>query len=282
MGIISLKCPTCGADLNLDDSQEFGFCSYCGTKVMQDKLIIEHRGNISIDGIANVKAYIERGFLFLEDADYKSASAYFEKALDADPRCSKAYLGKLACKLKVKDLSELETSVLKPLGKFPLFIKAKRFAQGKEAEEITRMEASVNERLNNKDSDFRSRIAEIEGRIAQLNQEMENSKSVERRSKSLRAVWIILLIVSALLSSIFFIIFMASIGDTNGAWIAFILSVLLFVGMVVMIILLTNTNKKLDRFKEIQLSIASEEESKAKLEKDYYSWKKSQETFSAF
>ena len=34
MALISLKCPNCSGDIELDDSREFGFCVYCGSKVM--------------------------------------------------------------------------------------------------------------------------------------------------------------------------------------------------------------------------------------------------------
>ena len=37
MGFIAVKCPTCGADVNLDSSREFGYCTYCGTKIVQDR-----------------------------------------------------------------------------------------------------------------------------------------------------------------------------------------------------------------------------------------------------
>jgi DNA-directed RNA polymerase subunit RPC12/RpoP len=33
MALISLKCTNCGGDIELDNSREFGFCMYCGTKV---------------------------------------------------------------------------------------------------------------------------------------------------------------------------------------------------------------------------------------------------------
>ncbi len=48
MGLIKLKCPSCGADIQFDESNDFGFCTYCGTKVMQEKTIIEHKGEINV------------------------------------------------------------------------------------------------------------------------------------------------------------------------------------------------------------------------------------------
>lgn len=50
MGFVAMKCPSCGANFELDETREFGFCNYCGTKVMQEKTVIEHRGSVKIDG----------------------------------------------------------------------------------------------------------------------------------------------------------------------------------------------------------------------------------------
>ena len=35
--MLQLKCPNCGADITLDVTRDFGFCSYCGTKVLLDE-----------------------------------------------------------------------------------------------------------------------------------------------------------------------------------------------------------------------------------------------------
>ena len=34
ISLISIKCPQCGADLSVENTREFSFCQYCGTKVM--------------------------------------------------------------------------------------------------------------------------------------------------------------------------------------------------------------------------------------------------------
>ena len=33
MQIIKIECPSCGATPEVDKNMEFGFCSYCGTKI---------------------------------------------------------------------------------------------------------------------------------------------------------------------------------------------------------------------------------------------------------
>ncbi len=45
MALISLKCPNCSGDIELDDSREFGFCMYCGSKVVVTKDV----NNITIE-----------------------------------------------------------------------------------------------------------------------------------------------------------------------------------------------------------------------------------------
>lgn len=44
--MIACKCPNCGADIQVDETREFGFCTYCGTKVMQDKVVVEHSDDV--------------------------------------------------------------------------------------------------------------------------------------------------------------------------------------------------------------------------------------------
>ena len=55
MGFIPMICPQCGAQIEIVDSRDFGFCSYCGTKIVRDKIVIEHRGSISLDHSAEIK-----------------------------------------------------------------------------------------------------------------------------------------------------------------------------------------------------------------------------------
>ena len=37
MATVSLKCPGCDANLQLDDGREFAFCQFCGIKIMMDR-----------------------------------------------------------------------------------------------------------------------------------------------------------------------------------------------------------------------------------------------------
>ena len=63
-----------------------------------------------------VDSYLERAFMFLEDGKWKDAKEYCEKALDVDPKCAKAYLGKLMSDIKICTVDSLKDSKI-PLEK---------------------------------------------------------------------------------------------------------------------------------------------------------------------
>ena len=61
-------------------------------------------------GTPNSKSLLKRGFMYLEDGNWKNADEYFEKILDAEPKNPKAYLGKFLCTnhiLKESDIAKI-------------------------------------------------------------------------------------------------------------------------------------------------------------------------------
>ncbi|MCL2797566.1 MAG: hypothetical protein FWD58_05890 [Firmicutes bacterium] len=45
MAVITLICNQCGGQVNLDDSREFGFCNFCGTKLLIKSDVIQNTYN---------------------------------------------------------------------------------------------------------------------------------------------------------------------------------------------------------------------------------------------
>lgn len=66
MAFQKLKCPDCGADIELNAEKDFGFCSYCGTKIMLKQVIEVHHTGLNpkdrkdeeIAEIKKIKDYI--------------------------------------------------------------------------------------------------------------------------------------------------------------------------------------------------------------------------------
>lgn len=93
----AMVCPQCSANLNLDDSREFGFCTYCGAKIQINETVIhKHSGEINLSGIATANSIAQKGFMDLSQGDLEKASKIFEKAQEIEPTNTYVLLG-LAC-----------------------------------------------------------------------------------------------------------------------------------------------------------------------------------------
>jgi len=51
----------------------------------------------------SIEPLMKRGWLFLEDADWKQATDYFNKVLDIDPEHAPAYIGMLHASGRQRD-----------------------------------------------------------------------------------------------------------------------------------------------------------------------------------
>ncbi len=90
MALVAMKCPNCSANIELDDSREFGFCSYCGTKVMQERIIVEHKGGVALDNtekLKNLHILAERA---LNSGDNTKAREHYDEILLESPNDWKA------------------------------------------------------------------------------------------------------------------------------------------------------------------------------------------------
>lgn len=85
MGMISCKCPNCGADIQLDETREFGFCSFCGTKVMQDKVVVEHRGSVKVDNSEYVQKFLQNARRAKQKEDWEEVEKYYNLVEQNDP-----------------------------------------------------------------------------------------------------------------------------------------------------------------------------------------------------
>lgn len=84
MTLIALRCPNCSGDIALDDSREFGFCLYCGTKIMVQK-DVKAESSVSAQ-LSNLKPIVEKSF---QDGKLEKSLEYSdrlisENAADAD------------------------------------------------------------------------------------------------------------------------------------------------------------------------------------------------------
>lgn len=276
MGFKAVKCPACGSTIELDESREFGFCSYCGTKVVQDKIVVEHRGSISVSGVANDQSLLDRAFLFLEDSDFSNANLYFEKVLDINPKCSKAYIGKLLCKYRltsVSDISKIDTK----LENEDFFLKAKRFANAKELKEYETYENAVLQKLHQRLDGFKKELSDLTSKKEAKQKEIEIEKAKHKKYKVQRILWIILIPVFTFIASFCFILIMdCFFGSDPVISLGIVLLILIFVPSCLGIVFAFRKKKKTEELITIYYTKCREKEAIneriRKLQKEFESW----------
>ncbi len=82
---------------------------------------------------ADSTALRKRAYLFLEQGDFKNASAYFERVLDSNPEDAEAYFGKLLLELGCRQESDLQNMLIGISGRENYQL-AVRFAKGERLE----------------------------------------------------------------------------------------------------------------------------------------------------
>lgn len=132
------KCKACNANLNIEDGVKIVTCEFCGATQMIER---------SYPG----ENLVKRGYMLLEDGDFRGAKTYFDKALDENAEASDAYLGKtlVASEIRKKDdffdlnkIDDIE-EFLKNL-KYSLDYKnAIRFADYEEREKLEKFKDDV-------------------------------------------------------------------------------------------------------------------------------------------
>jgi len=99
MAKISLICEKCGGSVELDNSREFGFCTYCKAKILvkSDTIINNTTQNITKHVYGHqgkdVDELIADGYKLLELGDDKKANAKFKNATNIDPKNWDAWFG---------------------------------------------------------------------------------------------------------------------------------------------------------------------------------------------
>jgi len=100
MSVIELKCPKCSGDLELEDSREFGFCRFCGAKIMISDMITQ-KISVEFRDTGKTDELIDLAFREWNSGDLESARLHVVKALESDSSNSRGWM--LRCVIEGKD-----------------------------------------------------------------------------------------------------------------------------------------------------------------------------------
>lgn len=145
MGIIAVRCPQCGADVQLDESREFGFCTYCGTKIMQEKIFVEHNGSIKIDSSEELKNLYIAARNTTEAGDKNTALDYYRKIAMIDPNSWEPLFYSVILGLNNIKNSEIQSAATRVANCLPKVFKLISEYVTDENEKLLAVEKVVNE-----------------------------------------------------------------------------------------------------------------------------------------
>lgn len=105
MGLVELKCKSCGANLKVEENSCVFYCEFCDAKLTHEKIYHEISGTVKIDGIAGVDEMLERAAILLKNDRFAQADELYGKILEASPQCAEGYWGKFLCEYTVSNPS---------------------------------------------------------------------------------------------------------------------------------------------------------------------------------
>lgn len=113
MPLVPAKCTQCGANIEVDSTNEAGICKFCGTPFVTEKAINNYTTNITnINNFSGANINVSSGNIdnllklaenAIEAGNGKEAIDYINKALEINPESSKAWF------LKMKSIQYIGT-----------------------------------------------------------------------------------------------------------------------------------------------------------------------------
>lgn len=146
MSMIALICPQCGGETSLDNEREFGFCSFCGTKIILQNNDVIINLSVSQENPVTKELLFERAEIFLSEGNFESAEEYFNRVLDIDPKWSKAYWGLLKSKMKAVTDGDLVKNGLS-IKSFAEYNNAVKFGTSEEKIAYEKISDSIEEKI---------------------------------------------------------------------------------------------------------------------------------------
>ena len=163
------------AHLQAQDMSKIGFINdvvrgvkkVVSSETKETPIVVQTQATESATG--NVKALLERGFMALEDGEWKKADDFFEQALNFDAKLAEAYLGKLMSELRVNRKENLR-DCSQPFESMNNYGKVMRFGDEKLKSELSGFVNHINERNEN---------ARLEGIYSEAEEIMSSAVSQE-------------------------------------------------------------------------------------------------------
>lgn len=134
MKLIPARCPSCGADIEVNKENETTKCKYCDTRIIIDDAIAKYKvelsGKVTVENLPTVINLIKLGTRHLDKNEYKPAQEKFAKALELDADNSELIIKDALARVAQKEIVEASLNRL-----LSSIRDAKEYCKEKELEE---------------------------------------------------------------------------------------------------------------------------------------------------
>ena len=98
MKFVAAKCPSCGANIEVEPNSDRTKCEYCKTQIIVEdaiaKLKVELSGEVEIKNLPKLEDYLKNANRNYENGNFADALKYYEKVLELEPD---SYIAVLLC-----------------------------------------------------------------------------------------------------------------------------------------------------------------------------------------
>lgn len=137
--------------LQAQDMEKLGFMQdliHGIEKMLKEPAVEIVREELGGNGNVNVEALLDRAFICLEDADWKKADELLEMVLNQDPRCARAYIGKMMIEMGIRTEDQISRRD-SPISDSTDYQKALRFSSGNYHDVVAAYNQIIVDRIEN-------------------------------------------------------------------------------------------------------------------------------------
>ncbi len=98
MKLVAAKCPSCGADIEVDKDSDSTKCEYCKSKILVDDAIAKVKVEVSVKNMPKYEDYVKMGDKYYSEFLFREARTEYKKALEFDPNNIELLFCEKACR----------------------------------------------------------------------------------------------------------------------------------------------------------------------------------------
>lgn len=102
MKLVATKCPSCGADIEVDKDSDTTKCEYCDSKILVEdaiaKVEVKLSGSVEVKNMPKLENYVSLGDRYYSEFRLREANTEYKKALELDPHNPKLVFRQHICR----------------------------------------------------------------------------------------------------------------------------------------------------------------------------------------